>query len=71
MARIIAVAGWLAGMILILAGWTLPAVLAVVAGTGTAAFAVLRWGRGTLARLKVTVQLRRSPKKAVSAIERA
>ena len=67
-ARATAVTAWCTGMALILDGWTLPGVLAVTAGIGVAVFAFLRWARGWLAGLKVTVQLRRSIGKAVSAV---
>jgi hypothetical protein len=62
---------WCGGLILILAGWPLMPVLGVLACCTAAVAAVLRWGPGWLAGLKVTVQLRRSAGKAGTAVDRA
>ena len=64
-ARVIAIAGWLAGMTLILAGLPLWTALTALAVTWGAAVAYVRWGTGTWPGLRVAVQLRRHLKRAV------
>ena len=64
-ARAATVAGWGAGLALILSGLPLPLALAVPVVTIGCAFAWARWGAGTLAGLKAAVQLKRLIKRAV------
>ena len=62
--RMLAVAGWLAGMTLVLDGALIlgVAVLAVMAALG---FACHRWGPGWWLALRVRVKLRRAVRTAV------
>ena len=59
------VAGWLAGMTLILAGQPLWAALATLAAAVAVAAAHVRWGAGAWPGLRAAVQLRRHLKRAV------
>jgi hypothetical protein len=69
--RVATPVAWCGGLILILDGWPLMPVLGVLAGCTAATAAVLRWGPGWLAGLKVTVKLRRPIGKAGTAVDRA
>jgi hypothetical protein len=73
-ARVLTVAGWLAGMCLVLAGSLILGVAALAAGL-SAAGAWRRWGAGLWAGLRVAVKLRRAAKTAATttggSVERA
>jgi hypothetical protein len=63
-ARAVIVAGWLAGLTLILAGLPLPVALAVPVAVTGAAVAYARWGAGMWLGLRTAVKLRHLLKRA-------
>ena len=58
------IAGWLAGVVLVLVGEPWPVACAVPAAVTAGALAWVRWGAGTWLGLRAAVKLRRALKRA-------